>query len=406
MVTRRVWCLLLLVRIAALDAQDAPVSQDKWYDFHVQATTITQTHPPFDSPYSGVNSLRPVWETDTSLTITLFATFKYKNTEFGFNGEAAGGKGFSGVAGIAGFPNGEIPRVAKPTPTPYIARLYIKQKLSRFTWTAGKFSATDFFDNNAYSHDPRTQFMNWAIMYNGAWDYPADTRGYTVGAVQEVQFGPSVVRVGSFLEPVVANGPKLDTHFAASRGDAFEWQYNYMDGGAVRFLSFVNHANMGAYREASQDITATRRSGTVKYGFGLNLEQRIAPDIGVFARLGWNDGKTESWAYTEIDRTASGGVSIHGNRWRRPNDVFGAAVAINAISGDHRAYLARGGYGFIIGDGQLPLPGRENIFETYYAWRALKYLTISPDYQFIANPAYNRDRGPVNVMSLRLHAEI
>ena len=385
-----------------LPAQDG---QDKWYDFHVQATTITQTHGPFDASYSGTNSLRPIRETDTSLTTTLFATFKYRNTELGFNGEVAGGTGFSGVAGIAGFPNGEIPRVAKPTPTPYVARLYVKQKVSRFTWTFGKVSAADFFDGNIYSHDPRTQFQNWSIMYNGAWDYPADTRGYTVGAVQEIQLGHSVLRAGSFLEPVWANGPKLDGHFTVNRGDTFEWQYSYVEGGTVRVMCFVNQANMGTYRSADQDITATRKRGTIKYGFGVNVEQKINGDIGTFARLGWNDGKTESWAYTEIDRTASGGISVHGNRWHRPTDVFGAAVAVNGISGDHRAYLARGGYGFIIGDGRLEHPGLETILEAYYAWRVQKMVTISPDYQFISNPAYNQDRGPVSVVSLRLHIE-
>jgi high affinity Mn2+ porin len=309
----------------------------QWFDVHGQATTVTQTHGPFDSPYAGANSLPPVRETDTSLTITLFARFKYRNTELGFDGEVAGGKGFGGVTGVAGFPNGEIPRVARPTPTPYVARLYLKQTISRFTWTLGKVSAADFFDNNAYSHDPRTQFANWSIMYNGAWDYPADTRGYTVGAVQEVALGRSVLRIGSFLEPVAANGPKLNGHFAASRSDAMEWQYKYVEGGTVRVLGFVNQAAMGTYRNAGQDIIATRESGTVKYGFGVNVEQKITGDIGVFSRLGWNDGKTESWAYTEIDRTASGGISVHGYRWRRPADVFGAAVAVNAISGDHRA---------------------------------------------------------------------
>jgi high affinity Mn2+ porin len=395
--------LLTLMLTLCVSAQDG---QDKWYDFHGQATTITQTHGPFDAPYIGENSLRPIRETDTSLTITLFATFKYRNTELGFNGEVAGGTGFSGVAGIAGFPNGEIPRVAKPTPTPYVARLYLKQKISRFTWTFGKVSAADFFDNNAYSHDPRTQFMNWSIMYNGAWDYPADTRGYTVGAVQELALGRSVLRVGSFLEPVLANGPKLDGHFTANRGDSVEWQCKYMEGGTVRLMGFVNQANMGTYRKADQDITATRKPGTIKYGFGVNLEQKVTADIGIFSRLGWNDGKTESWAYTEIDRTASGGISAKGNRWHRPADVFGAAVAVNGISGDHRAYLARGGYGFIIGDGKLTHPGLETIFETYYAWHVQKMVSISPDYQFIVNPAYNQDRGPVNVFSVRLHVDL
>jgi high affinity Mn2+ porin len=315
-----------------LHAQDPQPAQNRCFDVHGQATTITQTHGSFDSAYTGQNSLRPIRETDTSLTTTLFTRFKYHGTEPGFDGEVAGGTGFSGVAGIAGFPNGEIPRVAKPTPTPYVARLYL----------FGKVSAADFFDNNAYSHDPRTQFMNWPIMYNGAWDYPADVRGYTVGAVQELALGRSILRIGSFLEPVTANGPKLNGHFAANRGDTFEWQCKYVEGGVVRLMGFVNQANMGTYRDAEKNITATRKPGTVKYGFGVNMEQKVTPDIGIFARFGWNDGKTESWAYTEIDRTASGGTSVQGNRWHRATDVFGAAVAVNAISGDHRAYLARG----------------------------------------------------------------
>lgn len=395
--------LVVLLSAASLSGQTPAAN---WWDLRGQATTITETHGPFSSPYTGQNSLRPIRETDSSLTATVFLKLRYRRTEFGFNGELAGGTGFSGVVGIAAFPNGEIPRVGRPTPTPYVARLYIKQAVSRFTWTAGKVAATDFFDNNAYSHDPRTQFMNWAIMYNGAWDYPADVRGYTVGAVQEVGFGPAILRIGSFLEPVLANGSKLNGHFAASRGDTFECQVNYIEGGSFRILGFVNHANMGVYRDAAQDIVATRESGRIKYGFGLNVEQKITEAAGVFARLGWNDGKTESWAFTEIDRTASGGISLRGFRWRRPGDVFGAAVAINAASGDHRAYLARGGYGFLIGDGKLPQPGREFIFETYYAWRVRKFLTLSPDFQWIANPAYNRNRGPVHVFGLRAHVDL
>lgn len=396
---------LIFAAFAATLAAQPDASPAPW-DIRGQATTIMDTHGAFPSPYTGLLSLRPIRETDTSLTSTIFVTYRRRNTEIGFNGELAGGTGFSGVAGIAGFPNGEIPRVAQPTPTPYIARLYVKQKLSRFTWTVGKVAANDFFDNNTYSHDPRTQFENWSIMDNAAWDYPADVRGYTIGAVQEVALGPSIFRIGSFLEPTAANGPNLDRHFAASRGDTFEWQLNYSEGGAIRALAFVNHANMGVYRESATDITTTRRPDRIKYGFGLNAEHTLTANAGVFARLGWNDGKTESWAFTEVDRTASGGVSLKGACWRRPHDVFGAAAAVNGISGDHRAYLARGGAGFIIGDGRLVHAGPETIFETYYAWRVVKFFTLSPDFQYIVNPAYNRDRGPVRVFSLRAHLDL
>jgi len=392
------WALLISL---ALPAAAQPVD----FDVHAQATSILQNHPPFHSPYVGLNSLLPIWESDTSLTATVFMTLTYRDTELHVDPELAGGKGFSGVRGVAGFPNGEIPRVASATPKPYLARVYLKQKYRWFTWSAGKFSANDFFDQNVYSHDPRAQFINWSIMDNGAWDYPADVRGYTVGVVQEVTIGPAVLRAGSFLEPVSANGPFLDRHIAANHGDIVEFQYGYAKGGIVRMMGYVNHANMGTYREADQDIIATRRPDTMKYGCGVNVEQAITANAGAFLRLGWNDGKTESWAFTEIDRTASGGVSVHGNSWRRPDDVVGVAMAVNGISGDHASYLARGGYGFLIGDGQLPHYVPEVILETFYNWNIRKPVYLTPDYQFIQHPAYNRDRGPVNVISLRLHLE-
>jgi high affinity Mn2+ porin len=389
------WALLVVCGFAE--------AQMPGFEVHGQATSVTQYHGRFYSPYLGENSLEPAPETKTSLTMTLFVTLRHKGTELGFAPEVAGGEGFSGVTGIAGFPNGEIPRVAKPTPTPYLGRVYLKQRVSIFTWTFGKVAASDFFDNNAYSHDPRMQFLNWSIMYNGAWDYPADVRGYTVGAVQEVEFLRTVLRVGSFLEPKEANGPHLDLRVSSNHGEAFEVEHVYAKGGIARVLAFVNHADMGTYRTAGQDITLNRRMGNLKYGFGLNLEQRINEHLGVFSRLGWNDGKTESWAFTEIDRSVSAGATLRGSRWKRARDGAGIAMAVNAISGDHRAYLARGGNGFLIGDGKLTNPGRETILEAFYAWQPIRWLTITPDYQVIANPAYNRDRGPVHTLALRVH---
>jgi high affinity Mn2+ porin len=391
--------ILALLPVVCLSAQEKP------FDFHFQATTITQTHGPFEAAYSGINSLPTFRETDTSLTATLFLTLRYKGVTLEIDPELAGGAGFGGVAGIAGFPNGEIPRVGKPTPTPYLARLYLKHTVSRFTWTVGKVAAPDFFDNNAFSHDPRTQFENWALMYNGAWDYPADTRGYTVGAVQELRLGRSVLRAGVFLEPEQANQLRLDYHLAANHSEVFEWQQRDSPAGTIRALVFLNHANMGTYRDAGKDIVATRRSDTLKYGFGLNLEHRVTDSVGLFARLGWNDGKTESWAFTEIDRTVSGGLSLAGRQWRRTTDRLGLGGMVNGISGDHRAYLARGGYGFLIGDGKLTHPGPESGFEAFYSWRPQSAVTVTPGVQVILNPAYNRDRGPVVIATLRFHFE-
>ena len=272
-----------------------------------------------------------------SLTTTLFFGLRLaKNTELYFDPEIAGGRGFSSVLGIANFPNGEMQGVASAMPTPYVARLYVthdfgfgsgketldseehqlagQRPITRYTVIAGRFTNTDFFDNNRYTHDPRSQFMGWGIMYNGAWDYPSDTRGYTWGWVHEFHTRRWSLRYASVAEPKTANGMRFDRRLFRDRGDVFEGEMRYSPGGhagAIRVQSFLNHTDSGTYAEAIQlakqtggipDVTATRHVGTLKYGFGLNLEQELIPGVGVFARLGWNDGKTESFAFTAIDR--------------------------------------------------------------------------------------------------------
>jgi len=322
------------------------------------------------------------------------------------------------VTGIAGFTNGEIPRVASATPTPYIARGFMRNKWrfgdkGRLTLIDGKFAVTDYFDTNRYSHDPRTQFMNWSLMYNGAWDYPADTRGYTIGSLQELTMDHWSLRAATVMEPTTANGPTLDTRIAKNRGEAVEWEGRYhpwqLDG-AFRVLGYVNRERAGTFLAALQekgtpDLGPTRRPGTKKYGFGLNLEQAITDNIGVFGRYGWSDGKTEAWAFTEIDRSVSGGTAIQGRLWKRTGDTIGIAAVRNYLSGDDRAFLAAGGMGFIIGDGRLNYRP-ETIQEMYYSWHATRQWTFTLDYQRVENPAYNRDRGPVSVGTLRIHWEI
>lgn len=420
----------------AQSSQPAAPTPERWNLFY-QATSIGQYHGTFLSPYSSPFSLQDYMERDVSLTTTLFFGLRLeKNTYLYFDPEIAGGRGFSGVNGMANFPNGELPRVASAAPKPYVARLYVahdfalsaeteaeesdenqlagRRPVNRYTVSMGRFTLTDFFDNNRYSHDPRTQFMGWAVMYNGAWDYPADVRGYTWGWVHELHFRNWSLRYASAAMPKTANGPRFDRRLFVNRGDVFEGEYRYSlrkHDGTVRLLNYENRANAGTYGDAIRqaqltggppDVTATRRNGTLKYGFGLNVEQEVAQDLGVFGRLGWNDGKTESFAFTAIDRLATAGVSIGGRRWRRPFDTVGAEFTINGISGVHALYLADGGHDFLIGDGRLRY-GPEEIPEAYYSARLFPGFFAGFDVQHASNPAYNRDRGPVWILSLRLH---
>ena len=420
-------------------APQEEVTPERWNLFW-QATSIGQYHGTFHSPYEDAYSLQPYPERDVSLTTTLFFGLRLdKNSQLYFNPEIAGGRGFSGVNGLANSSNGELPRVASATPKPYLARLYLmhdfgfgnetesfeseenqlagKRPLIRYTIVVGRFTLTDFFDNNRYSHDPRTQFIGWAVMYNGAWDYPADVRGYTWGWVHEFHARNWSFRYASAAMPRVANGLRFDRRILRDRGDVYEVEYRYKvreHPGALRPLSYLNHADAGTYAQSIQlaqqtgtvpDITATRKPGTLKYGFGLNGEQELTKDIGVFGRLAWNDGKTESFAFTAIDRLAQGGVSVTGTSWRRPFDTVASEVTSSGLSPVHAHYLAMGGHDFLIGDGRLRY-GRETIWETYYSARLFSGLFGSFDLQHVANPAYNQDRGPVWISSLRLHWEL
>ncbi|HLK51468.1 MAG TPA: carbohydrate porin [Bryobacteraceae bacterium] len=429
--------LVALAGAASLTAQDAD-QPEKW-NLYFQATSIGQYHDAIRSPYQSSLSLAAHAEAEASLTSTLFWGLRLgRNTRFYFNPEIAGGRGFSGTDGIANFPNGEMPRVSTATPKPYIARAYLTQDFAfsderetissdanqlagsrpatRYSVTVGRFTVTDFFDNNRYTHDPRTQFMGWAIMYNGAWDYPADTRGYTWGWLHEFHTRRWSLRYASAAEPRTANGPRFDRRVFQDRGDMFEGEVDVAPGGhagAIRALSYINHSRAGTYADAihraettggTPDIYATSRPGTLKYGFGLNVEQEVRKDIGVFGRLGWNDGKTQSFAFAVIDRLASGGISIDGARWKRSSDTVAAALTVTGLSGVHALYLTRGGLDFMIGDGGLNY-APEYTFETYYKARVADGVYASVDLQHITNPAYNRDRGPVWVGSLRLHLE-
>jgi hypothetical protein len=291
-----------------------------------------------------------------------------------------------------------------------------QRPVTRYTVIAGRFTLTDFFDNNRYSHDPRSQFMGWAVMYNGAWDYAADVRGYTWGWVHEFHTHNWSFRYASAAMPKVANGSQFDRRLFVNRGDVFEIERRYTlnkHAGTLRILNYENHADAGSYAEAIRlaektgtvpDVTLTRKNGTLKYGFGVNMDQEIAKDFGFFGRLGWNDGKTESFAFTAMDRLATGGVSLGGSRWHRANDTAATEVTVGGLSGVHAQYLAMGGHDFLIGDGGLEY-APEYVWETYYNARVCRGVFASFDLQHDANPAYNQQRGPIWIPSIRLHIE-
>ena len=430
--------MILALPSVAQNTPPAPTDTERW-NLYFQATSIGQYHPAFPALYSGPLSLLAHPEAEVSLTSTIFFGFRLaRNTQFYFDPEIAGGRGFSGTNGVANFPNGEMPRVANAAPTPYLARIFVTQDFgfgeareaveseenqlggsrpaTRYSVTVGRFTLTDFFDNNHYSHDPRTQFMGWAIMYNGAWDYAADTRGYTWGWAHEFHTPRWSARYASVAEPRVANGLRFDRRLLQNRSDNYEGEVDYKPHGhpgATRFLTYFNWTDSGTYADAlrladatntTPDITAVRRSGTLKYGFGLNTQQEICNDVGVFGRWGWNNGTTESFAFTVMDRLYQAGVSVTGTRWRRPKDVVASGVTFAGLAPIHAQYLARGGLDFLIGDGRLRY-GLETISETYYSALLFRGFFATLDLQHITNPAYNRDRGPVWAASLRLHME-
>lgn len=417
-------------------AQD---STPKPWNIHFQTTYIYQYKPTFHSPYSGTNSLKGGEEKQNSLTATLFAGLRlWKGASLYVNPELAGGSGLSGALGMGGSSNGETFRVGDPAPTLYLARAYLQQRIALgkksevveedanelggrepvnyVELRAGKFSLGDIFDNNEYSNSPRSQFLNWALMNNGAWDYAANVRGYTYAFSAALQMNGLNLRGAFSALPEVANGPKLNTSigksFSLNIEAGKEFRINDRTGN-LRLLYYMNKAPMGNYDQSVAlagnnipDITATRRDGRTKHGFGLNYDQQLSDYLGLFARAGWNDGRNETWCFTEIDRTLSAGISLDGSRWKRSDDDAGVALFANGLSGDHKNYLDKGGYGFIAGDGKLNY-APECAAEFYYSFKpAVKDLWITADYQFMVNPAYNKDRGPVSIFSLRLHVDL
>jgi high affinity Mn2+ porin len=432
--------LLLLAVVAGLEvkAQTTDTIVKENFSFHAQTTIIYQYKPGFSADYTGQNSLKTEEESSNSVTSTFFAGARlWKGASFFVNPELAGGSGLSKVLGVADATNGETFRVGSATPKIYLARAYITQLFSLsnatvwqesdqnqlagyvpqsyFAVTAGKICLSDYFDQNSYSHDPRTQFMNWGLMSNGAWDYPANTRGYVPSVVLEYVTPKNEIRFGISLLPTVANGLPMNWNVSKSNSVTLEYTRNYLlsgKKGAVRLLGFLTSGRMGDYREsvnlnpAAPVIEDVQHYGNKKYGFTLNAEQQLNDYLGCFFRAGWNDGHTQTWAFTEIDRSISLGLSANGNKWNRKDDTVGLAVVASGISKEHKEYLAAGGYGFMLGDGRLNYKP-ESVTEFYYAAHLRENLILTGGYQFLLNPGYNSDRnGLVNVFSLRLHANL
>ncbi len=437
----------------------ANVEEQKW-NWHVQNTVVVQGDPGFPAKYSGPNSLNAEGEVQETVTLDLYAGVRlWRGAEAYIDGLMWQGFGLTQTFGIEGFPNGDAYKAGSEIPDFTFARLFIrqtiglggeqedvpddqftlagKQDISRLTLTIGRLSPMDICDNNTYAHDPHTQFMNWAMMGNLTWDYGQDTVGYTTGFAVELNQPKWALRYGFFQMPQDKNGFTGDDQllkwpsggaygpFLRAWAMAAEFERRYSlnaHPGAIRFLAWLDEANFASYQAATAILLANppgpdvgqgsgvtipdaARAYRYKYGFGLNWEQEVAKNVGLFSRLGWNDGQEECWTYTDVNWTASLGVSVKGEAWRRPGDTFGLAGIVNGASHDNQEFLEAGGTDMLDGDGALSYSS-EKILETYYDFQICKHVHGTLDYQFITNPAFNRARGPVSVFGARLHWEL
>lgn len=407
-----------------------------------QTTYIWQKKPSFSAAYSGVNSLDPAAERSYTFTTTAYLGYRpWQDGEVYFVPELTQGVPMSGLVGLGSFTNGEATRVSGSQPKVYRQKLFLRQTWNqggerqkvdaevdqlggwadsnRWVLTAGNFSLLDVFDDNAYAKDPRTQFLNWGSMAHASYDYAADARGFGWGATLEWYSGDWVVRAGRMTGPTTPNALPVDFRIGKHFGDQIEIEHAHQWGGQpgkVRLLAWRNRAVLASYQDAlhyglshpdeadKQWISAVRSGIKTKYGLGLNLEQALSDRAGVFARVMKADGRTETYAFAEVDASLSVGGALKGHAWGRAQDTLGVSFMRNELSKDRLAYLKAGGLSFFIGDGGLNYRP-ETIFETYYSWNVARNLWLTFDYQRIQNPAYNAARGPVSVGSVRFHAE-
>jgi high affinity Mn2+ porin len=417
-------------------ADDDATPQD--FAIHGQATFTDQGNLAFTSPYSGPNSLPGIAEGRETFDATLFVGVRpWRGGEIWINPEIDQGFGLQDTLGLAGFPSGEAYKVGRSNPYLRLQRLFLRQTFdlsgptskidpdlnqlggaqtaNRVVVTVGKFAVTDVFDTNTYAHDPKNDFLNWAMIDAGTFDYAADAWGYTVGAAAEWYQGPWTWRAGVFDLSNVPNSEKLDTHFGQFQlvGEA-ERRYSLAGkDGAIKLTGFLSRGRMGLFADAIALGLETGEPASVamvrqyrsRPGVSVDLQQDLGGGFGLFARAGWADGDVEPYEFADIDETVSSGVSVSGKRWGRPDDTVALGAIVNGISKIHQEYFNDGGLGILIGDGRLPHPGTENILESYYQIALTRFLRLSIDYQFVDNPAYNTDRGPVSIFAARLHAQ-
>jgi high affinity Mn2+ porin len=406
---------------------------------HGQSTYTQQFQPAYRSPYQGPQSLSPAANGRETLDATLYAGVRpWQGAEIWINPEADQGFGLGNSFGVAGYLSGEAYKLGAADPYYRMARAFFRQTIdlggaaekvdpdlnqlggsqtaNRVVLTIGKISVVDIFDTNKYAHDPRNDFLNWSIDDAGTFDYAADAWGTTYGAAAEWYQDRFAGRVGLFDLSSVPNSVHLSVPLLQQSQFVAELEERHRlwdQPGKLKVLYWLSRGNLGSYEDAlalaaatgTTPSTAAVRTYRSKYGIVLNLEQQLRPDLGLFARAGWTQGGVEEDDFTDIDQTVSVGLSLAGTRWGRPDDTVGLAGVVNQISRSAKEYLAAGGLGGIIGDGQLSMAGPEQILETYYSYAATSFGKITGDYQFVNNPAYNRQRGPVSVFALRLHAE-
>jgi high affinity Mn2+ porin len=417
--------------------QAAQTPQQNWA-VHGQATITWQLQPAFRAPYSGPQSLIPNANGRETIDTTLYAGIRpWPGGEIWLNPEIDQGFGLSDTFGVAGYPSGEAYKVGKADPYVLVQRGFLRQTINlggeseklapdlnqlggtqtanRLVFTIGKYSVVDIFDTNSYAHDPRNDFMNWSIIDQGAFDYAANSWGYSYGGAVEWYQDWWTFRTGVYDLSAEPNSDGLSPNLAQLQfvTELEERHHLWQQPGKLKFLYWLSRGNLGTYLDAislgeavgQAPSTAGVRTLRTKDGVGLNFEQQIAADLGVFARASLSQGTVEEVDFTDINQSISAGLSLTGSRWGRPDDTLGLAGAANRISHQGKLYLAAGGLGGIIGDGQLPNAGPEQILETYYRVAVLSFAHFAFDYQFINNPAYNRDRGPVSIFALQLHLQ-